>query len=45
MPSAVIVGFKRSPFAIARKGNLANVRPEDILSLYPRAYSGFFLMQ
>ena len=32
MPSAVIVGFKRSPFAIARKGNLANVRPEDILS-------------
>ena len=32
MSSAVIVGFKRSPFAIARKGNLANVRPEDILS-------------
>ena len=32
MPSAVLVGFKRSPFAIARKGNLANVRPEDILS-------------
>ena len=32
MSSAVLVGFKRSPFAIARKGNLANVRPEDILS-------------
>ena len=32
MSSAVIVGFKRSPFTIARKGNLANVRPEDILS-------------
>ena len=32
MSSAVIVGFKRSPFAIARKGNLANIRPEDILS-------------
>ena len=32
MSSGVIVGFKRSPFAIARKGNLANVRPEDILS-------------
>ena len=30
--ASVIVGFKRSPFAIARKGNLANVRPEDILS-------------
>ena len=32
MSSAVIVGFKRSPFTIARKGDLANVRPEDILS-------------
>ena len=32
MSSAVIVGFKRSPFTIARKGNLVNVRPEDILS-------------
>ena len=32
MSSAVIVGFKRSPFTIARKGNLANIRPEDILS-------------
>ncbi|MBI04874.1 MAG: acetyl-CoA C-acyltransferase [Pelagibacteraceae bacterium] len=32
MSSAVIVGFKRSPFTIARKGNLSNVRPEDILS-------------
>ena len=32
MSSAVIVGFKRSPFTLARKGNLANVRPEDILS-------------
>lgn len=32
MTSAVIVGFKRSPFTIARKGGLAEVRPEDILS-------------
>ena len=32
MPSAVIVGFKRSPFTIANKGGLANIRPEDILS-------------
>jgi len=32
MPSAVIVGFKRSPFTISRKGSLAEVRPEDILS-------------
>ena len=32
MSSAVIVGFKRSPFTIARKGNLSNIRPEDILS-------------
>ena len=32
MPSAVIVGFKRSPFTISRKGGLAEVRPEDILS-------------
>ena len=32
MPSAVIVGFKRSPFTISRKGDLAEVRPEDILS-------------
>ena len=32
MSSAVIVGFKRSPFTIARKGGLANVRPEDMLA-------------
>ena len=32
MSSAVIVGFKRSPFTISRKGALANSRPEDILS-------------
>ena len=32
MSSAVIVGYKRSPFTIARKGNLSDVRPEDILS-------------
>tara|TARA_Y100000590_G_scaffold269143_1_gene302244 strand:+ start:1625 stop:2761 length:1137 start_codon:yes stop_codon:yes gene_type:complete len=32
MSRAVIVGFKRSPFTIAKKGELANVRPEDILS-------------
>ena len=31
MSSAVIVGFKRSPFTIAKKGKLSNVRPEDIL--------------
>ena len=32
MANAVLVGFKRSPFTIANKGLLANVRPEDILS-------------
>ena len=32
MTSAVIVGFKRSPFTIANKGRLSNVRPEDILA-------------
>ena len=32
MKNAVLVGFKRSPFTIANKGLLANVRPEDILS-------------
>ena len=32
MSSAVIVGFKRSPFTIAKKGDLSEVRPEDILS-------------
>jgi acetyl-CoA acyltransferase len=32
LSSAVIVGFKRSPFTIARKGELALVRPEDILA-------------
>ena len=32
MSNSVIVGFKRSPFTIARKGDLANARPEDILS-------------
>ena len=32
MASAVIVGFKRSPFTISRKGGLSEVRPEDILS-------------
>ena len=32
MRSAVIVGFKRSPFTMARKGEMVEVRPEDILS-------------
>ena len=32
MSNAVVVGFKRSPFTIARKGELAKARPEDILS-------------
>ena len=32
MSSAVIVGFKRSPFTIAKKGSFAEVRPEDLLS-------------
>ena len=32
MNNAVIVGFKRSPFTLARKGELTDVRPEDILS-------------
>ena len=32
MSSSVIVGFKRSPFTIAKKGSLAEARPEDILS-------------
>ena len=32
MRSAVIVGYKRSPFTMARKGEMADVRPEDILS-------------
>ena len=32
MSNIVLVGFKRSPFTIANKGLLANVRPEDILS-------------
>ena len=32
MRNAVIVGFKRSPFTMARKGEMAEVRPEDILS-------------
>jgi len=30
--SAVIVGFKRSPFTLANKGALSKVRPEDILA-------------
>ena len=32
MRNAVIVGFKRSPFTMARKGEMIDVRPEDILS-------------
>ena len=32
MRHAVIVGYKRSPFTFARKGEMANIRPEDILS-------------
>ena len=32
MRSAVIVGFKRSPFTLANKGALSKVRPEDILA-------------
>ena len=30
--NAVIVEFKRSPFTLARKGELSEVRPEDILA-------------
>ena len=32
MAKAVIVGYSRSPFTIASKGNLVSVRPEDLLS-------------
>ena len=32
MRNAVNVGYKRSPFTFARKGEMANIRPEDILS-------------
>ena len=32
MRNAVIVGYKRSPFTFARKGEMANIRPEAILS-------------
>ena len=32
MRNAVIVGFRRSPFTMARKGEMAEIRPEDILS-------------
>ena len=32
MPKAVIVGYSRSPFTIASKGQLVSVRPEDLLS-------------
>ena len=32
MRNSVIVGYKRSPFTFARKGEMANIRPEDILS-------------
>ena len=32
MPKAVIVGYSRSPFTIANKGELVSVRPEDLLS-------------
>ncbi len=32
MRNAVIVAYKRSPFTFARKGEMANIRPEDILS-------------
>ncbi len=32
MRNAVIVGYKRSPFTMARKGDLVEVRPEDLLS-------------
>ena len=32
MINAVIAGYSRSPFTIANKGDLVNVRPEDMLS-------------
>ena len=32
MFNAVITGYKRSPFTIANKGDLFNIRPEDLLS-------------
>lgn len=32
MTNVVIAGYKRSPFTLARKGALAKVRPDDILS-------------
>ncbi|PPR46706.1 MAG: 3-ketoacyl-CoA thiolase [Alphaproteobacteria bacterium MarineAlpha5_Bin9] len=32
MSNAVIVGYSRSPFTIAKKGDLISIRPEDLLS-------------
>ena len=32
MTKAVIVGYSRSPFTIANKGDLISIRPEDLLS-------------
>ena len=32
MNKPVIVGYSRSPFTLAKKGELINVRPEDLLS-------------
>ncbi|MBI28358.1 MAG: 3-ketoacyl-CoA thiolase [Alphaproteobacteria bacterium MarineAlpha5_Bin11] len=32
MNKAVIVGYSRSPFTIANKGDLVSIRPEDLLS-------------
>ncbi len=33
MKNAVIAGYSRSPFTLAKKGELINVRPEDLLSV------------
>ncbi len=32
MNRAVIAGYSRSPFTIAKKGDLVSIRPEDILA-------------
>ena len=40
MDKAVIVGYARSPFTIARKGQLAGTRPDEIAAQVVRGLIG-----
>jgi acetyl-CoA acyltransferase len=40
MSKAIIAGYARTPFHVARKGKLASVRPDDLAAIALRCIGG-----